>query len=255
MCRSGFLRTFLNAKCGPSWVATERQVWGHSTWRGFSTEAAATTGQRRGPVSFLSLGLTAATGAGLMLWFQNVQREKLKAVTTKTESVGKAAIGGPFDLIDQNGKPFTEKNLLGKFALVYFGFTFCPDICPDELEKMAQAINSIDKELGYELQPVFISIDPERDTVPQVKEYVREFHPRMIGLTGPIEKVKEAARQYRVYYTKTNDTEDYLVDHSIIMYLIDPQGAFVTFYGKNFTAEQLASSLSEHIRNWQKQQS
>ena len=144
------------------------------------------------------------------------------AVVLKTETAGKAAIGGPFELIDQSGKAFTDKDLLGKFALVYFGFTYCPDICPDELEKMTAAIDEVgmqprpppsqspyiqhawlqmlcsltttscyaEKQTGLQVQPVFISIDPERDSVKQVSSYVSEFHPRLIGLTGPLDKVK-----------------------------------------------------------------
>jgi len=140
---------------------------------------------------------------------------------TKTLSAGKAAIGGPFDLADGDGKTFTEKDLLGEFALLYFGFTFCPDICPDELEKMARAVNSLGKEkaclldllpafvgvvcsqhhrqyihhdaeqAGKSIQPVFISVDPERDSPKQVKQYVKEFHPRMLGLTGTIKQVSQ----------------------------------------------------------------
>ena len=144
------------------------------------------------------------------------------AVVLKTETAGKAAIGGPFELVDQSGKSFTDKDLLGKFALIYFGFTYCPDICPDELEKMSAAIDEVgmhpcpppsqsrdiqyawsqplssltatfcyaEKQTGLQVQPVFISIDPERDSVKQVSSYVSEFHPRLIGLTGPLDKVR-----------------------------------------------------------------
>ena len=144
------------------------------------------------------------------------------AVVLKTETAGKAAIGGPFELVDQSGKPFTDRDLLGKFALIYFGFTYCPDICPDELEKMSAAIDEVGvhsrpppcqspclwyawsqppnglpttsyyaaKQTGLQVQPVFISIDPERDSVKQVSSYVSEFHPRLIGLTGPLDKVR-----------------------------------------------------------------
>jgi len=224
-----------------------------SFWRAFSSGTTEAAKPKQGPVSGVSLGLTALTGAGLLYYFQHLQQQKLKAASLKTETAGRAAIGGPFDLLDQDGKPFTHEDLLGKFALIYFGFTYCPDICPDELEKMASAMDLMGKEQSSELQPVFISIDPERDSVAQVKSYIEEFHPRLIGLTGSLEKVKDAARQYRVYYTKTSETEDYLVDHSIIMYLVDPEGCFVTFYGKNFTPEQLSESVADHIRKWQEQ--
>lgn len=132
--------------------------------------------------------------------------------------------------------------------MLYFGFTHCPDICPDELVKLAAAIDDVEKRTGKQVQPVFISIDPERDSVEKVNEYVKGFHPRLRGLTGPVEKVKEAAKAYRVYYTKTNDDpDDYLVDHSIIMYLLDPEGQFMAFYGKNLDKAELADRISKAI--------
>ncbi len=104
------------------------------------------------------------------------------------------------------------------------------------------------------VQPVFISVDPARDSVRQVKEYVREFHPRLIGLTGPPDRVNAAARAYRVYHMRTNDSsDDYLIDHSIITYLLDPEGRFVTFYGKNYSAEEMARSVLGYIRRWQQE--
>ncbi|KAL0030687.1 hypothetical protein WJX77_002157 [Trebouxia sp. C0004] len=215
--------------------------------RGFASEAQGTRRAIRGPVNFASLGLTGITAAGLVYYYQHIKEQKKDA--TRTLSAGKAAIGGPFDLADGDGNTFTEKDLLGEFALLYFGFTFCPDICPDELEKMAKAVNSLEQ-AGKSIQPVFISIDPERDSPKQVKQYVKEFHPKMLGLTGTIKQVKDAAKAYRVYFTKTDESKDYLVDHSIIMYLIDPKGDFVSFYGKNYTADQLATAIGSQIEKW-----
>ncbi|CAI5471741.1 unnamed protein product [Closterium sp. Yama58-4] len=163
--------------------------------------------------------------------------------------VGKAAIGGPFTLVDGQGKPFTEADLKGRWALLYFGFTFCPDICPSELIKIAQAVDLVEKQVGVRVVPVFISVDPERDTAEQVKEYVKEFHPRMIGLTGTPEQVKAAARAFRVYYMKTEEEGyDYLVDHSIISYLMSPEFEFVKFFGRNHTPEGLADGIAGEIK-------
>ncbi len=107
------------------------------------------------------------------------------------------------------------------------------------------------QQTSVKLQPVFISVDPERDTPAKVKEYVREFHPRMIGLTGDMEAVKRVSKKYRVYFSKTGDSgDDYLVDHSIIHYLINPEGEFVTFYSKSYTSEQLSASVMEHMAEW-----
>lgn len=216
----------------------------------------------RGPVSYLSLGLTMATGAGILWWYQQEKTRKLEAISGKAVVVGQAAIGGPFALIDSKGKPFTHEDLKGRFSLLYFGFTHCPDICPEELEKLASALDIVDgsNKMGKNgIVPVFISVDPERDGPAQVGAYVSEFHPRMIGLTGTVESVKSAARAYRVYYTKASvggdstSDDDYLIDHSIITYLLDPEGNFVTFYGRNYTAEEIAANISKHLENWKVQ--
>ncbi|KAL8444388.1 hypothetical protein Emag_005483 [Eimeria magna] len=118
----------------------------------------------------------------------------------------------------------------GKYVLIYFGFSFCPDICPKELEKLTQIINLIDKEHGEVVQPIFITVDPARDTVAQVAEYCKDFHPRLIGLTGTPglwgsglqSQIKDVTRKFRVYFNQTARTgdEDYLVDHSIIQYFM-----------------------------------
>ncbi|KAK9837082.1 hypothetical protein WJX81_001284 [Elliptochloris bilobata] len=206
---------------------------------------------RRGPVTYLSLALTLATGAGVTWYYLHLKEKRLSKMRDKVETVGVAAIGGPFDLVDGQGKRFTDRDLRGRFSLLYFGFTHCPDICPDELEKLAKALDRIEKEHGYQVQPVFISIDPERDDPPRVAKYVQQFHPRLIGLTGPLDQVKAAARAYRVYYTKTSDdTKDYLVDHSIIMYLVDPNGDFATFFGKNVAEPELAAGIWDRVHAW-----
>lgn len=207
--------------------------------------------QPKGPVSYISLALTAATGAGLMWWYSLEKEKRLGNRAADPVVTGSAAIGGPFNLVDQNGKEFTHEDLKGRFALLYFGFTHCPDICPEELEKIVEALTTVEQETGTWVQPVFISLDPERDSVAQVSEYVKEFHPKMLGLTGTLEQTTAAARAYRVYYSKTNDSkDDYLVDHSIITYLVNPDGEFVTYFGKNVGAEALAKSIKGHVSSW-----
>lgn len=223
------------------------------------------------PVSYKSLGLTVVTGAGLWWYYDSMQRDKMSKVAeqgARTSVVaGKAAIGGDFQLTDDKGKPFHSDALKGAFSLLYFGFTHCPDVCPDELEKIAAAIDIIDakapKDMGL-IKPVFITLDPERDGVEQIKHYVKEFHPRMIGLTGSMEDVTKVTKAYRVYFTKAGvgevtgtsteqDESDYLIDHSIITYLLDPNGTFVTFYGKNYTKEEMAASILDLMRAWKKE--
>lgn len=229
--------------------------------RAFSTQQAGAAGgaggakprfNPEGPITFRSLMVTLFAGAGIVAAARAYQQDKMQERMAKTqETVGKAAVGGPFRLVDTNGKPFTERNLVGEFSVLYFGFTHCPDICPDELEKLAAAVDAVEGSTGRRLLPVFISVDPERDTPQLVRQYVREFHPRMVGLTGDVDSVKAASKAYRVYYHKTTDSDkDYLVDHSIIMYLLSPEGEFVTFYGKNFTVEQLSASIAENVAKW-----
>jgi len=233
------------------------------TARSFASDSA----QTKGPVSYISLGLTAATGAGLLYWYQHEKSKKLQALSGNSGVVvGQAAIGGPFNLIDHRGKPFTDANLRGTFSLLYFGFTHCPDICPEELEKVVEAVELVAKRPSMPkgaIVPVFITLDPERDGPAQIAAYVSEFHPCMVGLTGTPEAVREAAKAYRVYYTRAALSEvsgsdgpdaddDYLIDHSIITYLLDPEGNFVAFYGKNYNAEDMASSVAGHIDSWRR---
>lgn len=168
-------------------------------------------------------------------------------------SVGKAAIGGPFSLINHEGKHVTDRDFLGKWTLIYFGFTHCPDICPDELQKLAAAVDNIKDKGDIQIVPVFISVDPERDTVDQVREYVKEFHPKLVGLTGNSDEIRKVARAYRVYYMKTEEEgSDYLVDHSIVMYLMGPDMQFVKFFGKNNDVEALADGVIKEIKQYKK---
>ncbi|KAM1926535.1 hypothetical protein ACFX13_033696 [Malus domestica] len=214
---------------------------------------------RGGPVSWLSFLLLVATGAGIILYYDKEKRQHIQEIFKASKevkrgpSVGKAAIGGPFNLINHDGKRVTEKDFLGKWTLMYFGFTHCPDICPDELVKLAAAVDKLQKDAGIEIVPLFISVDPERDTIEQVREYVKEFHPKLIGLTGNPDEIRSVARAYRVYYMKTTEEDsDYLVDHSIVMYLMSPEMEFVKFFGKNNDVDSLAEGITKEIKQYKK---
>lgn len=163
---------------------------------------------------------------------------------------GVALVGGPFSLVDQDGRRVTEKDFLGKYMLVFFGYTYCPDVCPTELQVMTAALDQMGT-TADRIQPVFVSIDPERDTPPVMKAYVANFGPRLVGLTGTPEEVAGIARAYRVYYAKAGNGsgKDYLMDHSSIIYLMGPDGRFLTHMAYTTDAAKLAQELKESVSN------
>ncbi|KAF2679472.1 mitochondrial metallochaperone Sco1 [Lentithecium fluviatile CBS 122367] len=208
-----------------------------------------------GPFNVAAALLFLATAGGLYIYFtQEKERMARKRIAEQTKGVGKPKVGGPFELVDHNGHKFTSDDLLGKYTLVYFGFTHCPDICPDELDKMALMYDKVVAQCGDCLVPIMITCDPARDTPAVLKEYLVEFHPRIIGLTGDYEAIKDTCKAYRVYFSTPSHVkpgQDYLVDHSIYFYLMDPEGDFVEAIGRNFTADQAAKVISDHVKDWE----
>lgn len=165
---------------------------------------------------------------------------------------GDALVGGPFSLTNQDGKRVTDQDFRGKYVLIFFGFTFCPDVCPSELQVMSAALDQLGPQ-GDKIQPVFITIDPERDTPEAMKLYVSNFHPRMVGLTGSPEEIAAVAKAYRVYYAKAKAAEgsapgDYLMDHSTILYLMGPDGRFVKHFTYGTDVKTLADGLREVVQ-------
>ncbi len=158
------------------------------------------------------------------------------------------SLGGAFSLVDQRGQPVTEASYAGKWLLVYFGYTFCPDVCPTELGTMAAAIDALGP-LGERVTPVFVTIDPQRDTVAQMAEYVGRFHPRMQGLTGTPEQVAEAARRYRVYFARAQRAEssDYLMDHSSFVYLVGPDARVRTLFRPEAGPDDIAATMRTQL--------
>jgi protein SCO1/2 len=140
---------------------------------------------------------------------------------------------------------------------IYFGFSHCPDICPDELDKMGEAIDIIQEKAPNSLRSIFISCDPNRDTPEVLKAYLAEFHPSIIGLAGTWHQTKEVCKQYRVYFSTPPELkpgeEDYLVDHSIYFYVMDPEGDFVECIGRQDTPESAAAVVLQHVRDWKKE--
>jgi len=156
---------------------------------------------------------------------------------------GAGSIGGPFTLINQNGITVSEREVITEPSLVYFGYTFCPDVCPLDSARNAEAVDLLAKR-GMSATPVFISVDPKRDTPEVMAEFTKWLHPKMIGLTGTPEQVKAASQAYRTYY-KAHDDEDeeyYLVDHSTMTYLMLPDHGFVEFFRRDQSAEVVAET-------------
>jgi cytochrome oxidase Cu insertion factor (SCO1/SenC/PrrC family) len=167
-------------------------------------------------------------------------------------SSGIAKIGGPFELTDQNGKPRKSTEFQGRFMLIYFGYTYCPDVCPTALQIMSNALQSLGSR-AKAVQPIFITVDPSRDTPAHLKEYVKNFYPGMIGLTGDEKLIKAAAKNYRVYYAKAlqdkdkPDADSYLMDHSSIVFLMDKKGRYVTHFSHQTNAALMAHMIAKHL--------
>jgi protein SCO1/2 len=140
-----------------------------------------------------------------------------------------AKIGGPFALTDQNGRKVTDRDFAGKYRIMYFGYTFCPDVCPTDAQNIGaglRALEASDPALAAKIVPIFVTVDPARDTPAVLKAFVGAFHPRMVGLTGSPEAIDAVAKEFAVYYHKEDPTPGggYMVDHSRVAYLMDPQG-------------------------------
>lgn len=169
--------------------------------------------------------------------------------TLNGETVGgEALIGGPFELTDQTGAPVTEQTFKGKLMLIYFGFTFCPDACPTALGIMSEALDKLDV-AGDRVVPILITVDPDRDTPAVLKDYVGNFHPRMMGLTGTPEQIAKVAREYRVFYQKApgKAPDDYVMDHTVLIYLMGADGKYITHFGPDATPEQMAEEIRKHL--------
>ncbi|BGO90703.1 hypothetical protein NBRC10512_000643 [Rhodotorula toruloides] len=212
--------------------------------------------QRGGPFTLKAGALFVATGVGLYFYFQSEKQkvQERKRQENAAARVGRPKIGGPFKLTNQDGKEWTDQDMLGKWSLVYFGFTNCPDICPEELDKMTAVVDSISKSHNIDILPVFITCDPARDDVKAVKTYVKDFHPSLVGLTGSYEDIKKTCKAYRVYFStppNASPSDDYLVDHSIFFYLMDPSNKFVDAFGRSMGAKEVAGKVEGYLREFE----
>ena len=210
--------------------------------------------------------LVAGLGA-LGIAFGAIAAVKFYAAQSAADSTVAATrspkIGGPFTLVDHKGHKVTDRTFRGKFMLVFFGYTFCPDVCPTELQAIGDALDALG-EAGKKVQPIFISVDPERDTVEVMADYVSNFHPRLAGLTGTPEQVKVAAKAYRAMYYKVypppfaddskkeesdgdDENANSLLNPSAVTYLMRPDGSFLRIFGHGTEPEKMADGIRKHL--------
>jgi len=161
---------------------------------------------------------------------------------------GREPVGGPFSLIDQSGTTRTNEDFRGKLMLIYFGFTYCPDICPTDLQNMGLALDQLGPD-GGKVQPLFITLDPERDTADHLKEYLPLFHPRIIGLTGDAAAIGAAADAFKVYYARVSNKQgdDYTIDHTAFIYLMGVDGNYLGFFPPGTSSERIAETLRKQM--------
>ncbi|MBO9714756.1 SCO family protein [Sphingomonas sp.] len=191
-----------------------------------------------------AIRIAAAISAALLL-------ANCSTATPQQPPLAGAKVGGPFALTDKDGRTVRDSDFAGKYRLVYFGYTFCPDACPTDMAKLGQALKKLDKSdpaLSAKLVPIFITVDPERDTPKVVGEFTANFHPRMIGLTGSLDAIKQVAREYSVYFAKQPPAPGggYLVDHSRVIYLMGPKGEPIA----PITSDMSVDEIIETIKRW-----
>ncbi|HEY4135559.1 MAG TPA: SCO family protein [Alphaproteobacteria bacterium] len=202
----------------------------------------------------LSATVAALLAAALVLWLRPAPEPAVVAAApgaTNNAVLRLPAgtdLGGPFNLVDQDDRPVTDATFAGKFMLIYFGFTYCPDVCPTEMQTMATAIDELGPS-GDKVQPMLISVDPERDRPSQLKDYVAAFHPRMMGLTGTDEQIAAVAKAYRVYYSKNAPDADgaYNVDHTSFVYLMGPDGKLRSVFRGGASPELMVAELKAQL--------
>ena len=194
-----------------------------------------------------AVAATLALLGGLFAYVQ-INRSDDAFAECRQGQIAGGDIGGPFTLVNTAGQAVTDAEVLTKPALVYFGYTFCPDVCPFDMARNVEAVDLLAAQ-GVEVTPVFISIDPERDTPEALADYAANMHPALVALTGSAEQVKAASQAYKTYYRKQpSDDEYYLMDHSTFTYLMLPGTGFVDFFRREVTSEQIAESVSCFVK-------
>lgn len=196
-------------------------------------------------IRYAALGLSVILlGAGGYLWWQRGSIDPAAVVGGLTVAPG-VSLGGPFELVDQTGRTVTERDYRGRYMLVFFGFTHCPDVCPTELQVIAEVLEKLGPRADR-VAPIFVTVDPERDTPEVMKAYVELFDSRLIGLTGSARQIAAIAKEFRVYYAKVTPpgASDYTMDHSAFTYLIGPDGKFRALFRHGAPAEEIVRAIT-----------
>eukprot|EP00752_Nemacystus_decipiens_P014178 g12608.t2 len=211
-------------------------------------------GGSRGPLTWGAVGLLGIVATLAVGYYRMKWEEKQNRTASEVVSTGKPALGGPFTLVNMHGKPVTDKDYHGSFVMLYFGFCHCPDICPSELVKVGAIATKLEGKLGAGVvKPVFVSVDPDRDSLAQLRHYSQDFHHSIEFLTGTKDQVAKAAKSYRVYFSKTEEHEegeDYLLDHSIVIYLLAPNGDFLDFFTQRTTIADCVDRTAKHVKDF-----
>ena len=195
---------------------------------------------------WLVIAAFAAVIAAFLFWSD-------RAPSPASAPLAGSSIGGPFALVDQHGKPFTDKNLKGKYSLVYFGYTYCPDVCPLDVQNLSAGLAMFEKSspaLGAKVVPVFVTVDPERDDPAALTAFAANFHPRLVALTGTRAQVDAAKKAYKVYARRAGPegAKDYLMDHAAMTYLMGPDGEPIDYLPHGTTPAQVAAELAKYVR-------
>lgn len=196
-------------------------------------------------VRWIAYGLTVVVVAvAALIWVQRGGLANFNVAKIGVSVPGGVSVGGPFTLVNAEGKTVTNADFHGRFMLVYFGYTYCPDVCPTELQMIINAVDLLGTDAAR-VTPIFITVDPERDTQQVIGEYTKLFSDKLVGLTGTPEQVSAAAKAYRVYYAKASSSKStsYLMDHSSFIYLMGPDGKLSALFSQGTTAKQLADGI------------
>lgn len=260
-----FSRRFFSSKCCPNHAFNRLQRCGPSrrvqscsyskSWRNNNGKPADTPVlpfETRPSRSYIvPCAILGFAGLAAFVHYNDERRAIPKGQTNKHDyaTVEGPVIGGPFSLINTTNEIVTEKDCIGNWVLLYFGYTSSPDVGPEQLQVMAKAINTLELQWNVKILPLFVTIDPQRDTPSHLRAYLKEFDSRIVGLTGPVSAVRQMAQEYRVFFKKIEEEGgDYLVDSSHSMYLINPNMEIVRCFGVEYNGQELSEAILKDVK-------